>query len=609
MKTTRLVTISASVIAMLASGPALSQNNGVGLLMSGSPEQLIEGKSASEIAKTFSQLATLCNRGTLPPQLNCDAIVSIAQDDTMPERLARNPGLLPDLLEGRVAMPPQSEAGPADTAQDAPAPAEDAPAQADNAPNQVDNLGDRLADALEQDAEPAPEPEAQPEPEQQAEAPEPAPEQPEATAEVEAEADADAQAQTSADLDTALDAVRDGEIDQGDIDAVREQLDQAQRDGAEQTADALNPEAPEQTAQEQADAAADRDQQAADSAAARDPEAEAEVVEETVAEDDVRRSSEDFTTNLFTNNQNAGNNDDDDDNEALRRFGTAALVGLGAVALNEILSEDEEVVSNSGDRIVIEQGDGTYRVLRNDDVLLRRPGAEVQTYRYDDGSTRTVIAYDDGTQVETIRANDGRVLRRTRILDDGREIVLFDDTQSQQEVVVNDLPQTTDRAPLDYRRVDAAQLEAALAAQQSGVERTFSLNQIRNIDAVRHLIPALSVDTINFQTDSAAIRPEEAEELAALGNAMRDLIARNPGEVFLIEGHTDAVGAYSYNLALSDRRAESVALALTEYFNVPPENMVLQGYGESDLMVQTPTAERANRRAAVRRITPLLNGG
>jgi outer membrane protein OmpA-like peptidoglycan-associated protein len=87
---------------------------------------------------------------------------------------------------------------------------------------------------------------------------------------------------------------------------------------------------------------------------------------------------------------------------------------------------------------------------------------------------------------------------------------------------------------------------------------------------------------------------------------MTDLIEENPGEVFLIEGHTDAVGDAAYNLALSDRRAESVALALTEYFGVSPANMVLQGYGESDLRVPTSGPERANRRVVVRRITPLL---
>ena len=87
---------------------------------------------------------------------------------------------------------------------------------------------------------------------------------------------------------------------------------------------------------------------------------------------------------------------------------------------------------------------------------------------------------------------------------------------------------------------------------------------------------------------------------------MKQAITENPREVFLVEGHTDAVGKASMNLALSDRRAESLALALSEYFDVPPENMVVQGYGERYLKVPTVDAERANRRAAVRIITPLL---
>ena len=106
---------------------------------------------------------------------------------------------------------------------------------------------------------------------------------------------------------------------------------------------------------------------------------------------------------------------------------------------------------------------------------------------------------------------------------------------------------------------------------------------------------------------SAAIRPQQAQSLATLGSAIRAAIQANPAEVFLIEGHTDAVGGADMNLALSDRRAETVALALSQYFEVPPENLVVQGYGEADLKVPTYDAEQANRRVAVRRITPLLN--
>ena len=82
----------------------------------------------------------------------------------------------------------------------------------------------------------------------------------------------------------------------------------------------------------------------------------------------------------------------------------------------------------------------------------------------------------------------------------------------------------------------------------------------------------------------------------------------NPNEVFLIEGHTDAVGTEEDNISLSDRRAEAVAVALTEQFQVPPENLTTQGYGEQQLKVPVQGPNEQNRRVTVRRITPLLAG-
>ena len=56
-------------------------------------------------------------------------------------------------------------------------------------------------------------------------------------------------------------------------------------------------------------------------------------------------------------------------------------------------------------------------------------------------------------------------------------------------------------------------------------------------------------------------------------------------------------------------RAETVALILSQQFNVPPENLVTQGYGEQYLKIPTDGPERRNRRVTARRITPLLAGG
>ena len=104
-----------------------------------------------------------------------------------------------------------------------------------------------------------------------------------------------------------------------------------------------------------------------------------------------------------------------------------------------------------------------------------------------------------------------------------------------------------------------------------------------------------------------AASPEQVDKLAAIAEGIKRAIERNPKEVFMIEGHTDAVGADEDNLSLSDRRAEAVAVALSEQFQVPAENLVTQGYGEQYLKEQTDGPSETNRRVAVRRITPLLD--
>jgi outer membrane protein OmpA-like peptidoglycan-associated protein len=88
---------------------------------------------------------------------------------------------------------------------------------------------------------------------------------------------------------------------------------------------------------------------------------------------------------------------------------------------------------------------------------------------------------------------------------------------------------------------------------------------------------------------------------------MKATIDRDPTQVYLIEGHTDAVGSNIDNLSLSDRRAEEVAAILTEHYQIPAENLVTQGYGEDYLRVNTVAANEENRRVTIRNITELLN--
>jgi OmpA-OmpF porin, OOP family len=140
------------------------------------------------------------------------------------------------------------------------------------------------------------------------------------------------------------------------------------------------------------------------------------------------------------------------------------------------------------------------------------------------------------------------------------------------------------------------------------IERPYSLDEIRYSPGVRMLMPSIDLNTINFETGSWDISPDQAAKLQVIADGLNRAVTRNPSEVFLIEGHTDAVGNDTDNLSLSDRRAESAATLLTQQFGVPAENLVSQGYGSQYLKEQTTGPSLINRRVTVRRITPLLAG-
>jgi outer membrane protein OmpA-like peptidoglycan-associated protein len=328
------------------------------------------------------------------------------------------------------------------------------------------------------------------------------------------------------------------------------------------------------------------------------------VATEIVSEDSTRSSDEEFAaapTAVEGGKKKSGLSD----------LEKAGLLALGAVVVGAIINEGKKdqktVVENSGDRVIVENPDGSYTIYKDDDAILRRPGVRTVTETYSDGSTRTVVQRADGTQVVTVRDASGRVLRRSVYDVSGVETVLIDDLAPEEPIIISDLPRPRE----DSVTISTADGDAALKAELAALEaeslgRKFSLRQIRDIPEVRALAATVEVESITFDTGSSVIRATEARKLADLGQLLQQLLTTNPGHVFLIEGHTDAVGSATSNLLLSDRRAESLALALTEYFEIPPENVVVQGYGESELKVDTLADERANRRVVVRLITPLM---
>jgi OOP family OmpA-OmpF porin len=269
-------------------------------------------------------------------------------------------------------------------------------------------------------------------------------------------------------------------------------------------------------------------------------------------------------------------------------------------------------------RIIIRDPGGQSFIRHNEVDRFRFGARDIRTQRVGN-EDRTIVVRPDGSQIITVNGRDGQLLRRIRRDQRGREIIIIDNSFRGPRPGIGgfyvDLPPPVIRIPRDRYIVESAIAppeliyETMMAPPVDRIARRYSLDEIRYSPSVRQLMPSIDIDTINFEFGSWEIPADQASKLQVIADGLNRAITANPREVFLIEGHTDAVGNDVDNLSLSDRRAESAAQLLTEQFQVPAENLTSQGYGEQYLKIPTQGEERQNRRVTVRRITPLLNGG
>jgi outer membrane protein OmpA-like peptidoglycan-associated protein len=105
-------------------------------------------------------------------------------------------------------------------------------------------------------------------------------------------------------------------------------------------------------------------------------------------------------------------------------------------------------------------------------------------------------------------------------------------------------------------------------------------------------------EEVTFATDSAAIAASEAPKLQTSLARISDALEKykDLGAIKLyIAGHTDTVGAAKYNLALSLKRAQTIAAWFRKMGLALP--IAFEGYGEQALRIATPdnTDEPRNR--------------
>jgi outer membrane protein OmpA-like peptidoglycan-associated protein len=272
--------------------------------------------------------------------------------------------------------------------------------------------------------------------------------------------------------------------------------------------------------------------------------------------------------------------------------------------------EGNRRVIQEGDRTIVREGRRSF--IRHNESDRFAVGARDVRVNRRGGETTTIVVRPNGVQIISVTDRDGDLIRRVRRDSNGREIVLINNRFAGRRDRGRHVDVRRPRRERHRRHIVEAHraslediLWALTAVPIATLDRRYTLEQVRYSDPLRDYMPRVDLD-IHFDSGSWQLTPDQIDKLSVIARGLNRAIDRDPRELYMVEGYTDAVGDPIDNLSLSDRRAEAVAVALTEGFGVPPENLVTQGYGEDYLKVPTPGPSRVNRRVAIRRITPLV---
>lgn len=126
--------------------------------------------------------------------------------------------------------------------------------------------------------------------------------------------------------------------------------------------------------------------------------------------------------------------------------------------------------------------------------------------------------------------------------------------------------------------------------------RAFTAKQREELADLSQDEPSVNL-VVYFDLDSATVRVDSKQTLAALGTALKNAALRN--DRFLVSGHTDASGGAAYNLRLSQRRAEAVSAYLRQAFGIESHRLQSIGYGEEQLKRPDEPMSGENRRVQV----------
>ncbi len=192
--------------------------------------------------------------------------------------------------------------------------------------------------------------------------------------------------------------------------------------------------------------------------------------------------------------------------------------------------------------------------------------------------------------VKVVDAEKATPLQAHVVLKKGTGEVLVDTTTDENGTVSFRLREGVYRLEVDKPKTRYIKRQARVEVKGGAtVEKEMALLRKAMVFTFRN---------IYFDLNKATLRPESYPVL----DSIAQMLLENPTVKVEIAGHTDTRGPFTYNLRLSQARAESVRRYLISK-GVEPERLIAKGYGESRPIIKharTEAEHQQNRRVEFR---------
>src|SRR5450830_621786 len=221
--------------------------------------------------------------------------------------------------------------------------------------------------------------------------------------------------------------------------------------------------------------------------------------------------------------------------------------------------------------------------------------ANVAAAKHESLDTIDRLAYIAKQKIATARQVASQKAAEADIVNAGRQ---RDQLQLQARTA------EADRARMDANAAQASAEDAQRKAMNAQAQTREAQARAAQLEAQMADLQAkksergmiITIGDVLFDTDQARLKPDGVATVQKLA----DVLTQNPNRTVLIEGFTDSTGTSAHNQELSERRAASVAAALTG-MGIAGSRVATRGYGPAFPVAGNDTAasRQLNRRVEI----------